>query len=78
MASSAPFAGDSTLGHFHGDGCPAGHYCPKGSAKPIPCPPGKKLIYSDRALKEEVEIMSVGLCHEGVAALTFINLLSLP
>ncbi|KAM4567238.1 uncharacterized protein PAE49_010636 isoform 2-T2 [Odontesthes bonariensis] len=40
MASSAPFAGDSTLGHFHGDGCPAGHYCPKGSAKPSPCPPG--------------------------------------
>ncbi|XP_075892173.1 uncharacterized protein LOC142895201 [Nelusetta ayraudi] len=25
---------------FHGGACPAGHYCPLGSAKPSPCPPG--------------------------------------
>ncbi|XP_014845642.1 PREDICTED: uncharacterized protein LOC106919650 isoform X3 [Poecilia mexicana] len=36
VKSSARFDGDSV----HGDVCPAGHYCPKGSAKPSPCPPG--------------------------------------
>ncbi|KAM8904697.1 uncharacterized protein AB9W97_008232 isoform 6-T6 [Spinachia spinachia] len=38
--SPSPLPGDSTPGQFTGSVCPAGHYCPKGSAKPSPCPPG--------------------------------------
>ncbi|XP_033971267.1 zonadhesin-like [Trematomus bernacchii] len=37
---TSPHSGNSTMGQFHGGVCPAGHYCPKGSAKPSPCPPG--------------------------------------
>ncbi|KAF3847745.1 hypothetical protein F7725_020773 [Dissostichus mawsoni] len=36
---TSPHSGNSTMGQFHGGVCPAGHYCPKGSAKPSPCPP---------------------------------------
>lgn len=39
MLPSGLFADDPRMGH--GDVCPAGHYCPKGSTKPSPCPPGK-------------------------------------
>lgn len=42
LPPAALFADDPHLGQFHGDVCPAGHYCPKGSTKPSPCPPGKK------------------------------------
>ncbi|XP_030258688.1 zonadhesin isoform X7 [Sparus aurata] len=38
--SPSPHLADSTPGQVHGDVCPAGHYCPEGSAKPSPCPPG--------------------------------------
>ncbi|XP_053729819.1 SCO-spondin isoform X1 [Synchiropus splendidus] len=33
-------SGVPTLGRYHGDVCPAGHFCPGGSEKPSPCPPG--------------------------------------
>lgn len=45
--------------------CPAGYYCPIGSAKPTPCPPGRKPTYSDRVLKE-VEIISAPTYDEYV------------
>ncbi|KAM9734328.1 uncharacterized protein ACNS7B_016072 [Menidia menidia] len=74
MASSAPFAGDSTLGHFHGDVCPAGHYCPKGSAKPSPCPPG---TFSGRSAQESEADCEA--CYPGsycpLWAQTFVDLL---
>uniref|UniRef100_A0A3Q3IVN5 Uncharacterized protein n=1 Tax=Monopterus albus TaxID=43700 RepID=A0A3Q3IVN5_MONAL len=31
----------TAIPQFHGDVCPAGHYCPKGSAQPSPCPPAE-------------------------------------
>ncbi|XP_074535628.1 uncharacterized protein LOC141797844 [Halichoeres trimaculatus] len=47
--SPSPLPDDSTQGQFHGDVCPAGHYCPEGSAKPSPCPPG---TFSGRSAAE--------------------------
>ncbi|XP_055369802.1 uncharacterized protein si:ch211-286b4.4 [Betta splendens] len=38
--SPSPLSGDSTAGRFRGNACPAGHFCPEGSAQPSPCPPG--------------------------------------
>ncbi|KAG7455700.1 SCO-spondin-like isoform X1, partial [Solea senegalensis] len=40
LTAPAPLPANSVVGQFHGDVCPAGHYCPRGSAKPSPCPPG--------------------------------------
>ncbi|XP_028320851.1 uncharacterized protein LOC114474630 [Gouania willdenowi] len=39
-SSPSPLFDDSTFGQFHGDVCPAGHFCQRGSVKPSPCPPG--------------------------------------
>ncbi|XP_034557340.1 zonadhesin [Notolabrus celidotus] len=47
--SPSPLTDDSTQGLFHGDVCPAGHYCPEGSAKPSLCPPG---TFSGRSAAE--------------------------
>ncbi|KAM6987470.1 uncharacterized protein LKV04_010315 [Tautogolabrus adspersus] len=53
--SPSPLPADSTPGQFHGDVCPAGHYCPKGSAKPSPCPPGTFLGRSAAESKADCE-----------------------
>lgn len=45
--SPSPHPADSTLGQVHSDVCPTGHYCPEGSAKPSPCPPGRKSTHSE-------------------------------
>lgn len=52
--SAFPLPDNSTQGQFHGDVCPAGHYCPKGSEKPSPCSPGTKEEHIPRRLREEL------------------------
>ncbi|KAK2847209.1 hypothetical protein Q5P01_010208 [Channa striata] len=53
--SSFPVPGNSTPGQFHGDVCPAGHYCPKGSAQPSPCSPGTFLVRSGAESEADCE-----------------------
>lgn len=38
------------LEQINGDLCPGGHYCPIGTAQPIPCPPGT-LYYNQTSSK---------------------------
>ena len=37
--TATPSAGSGHKGT--GDECPEGHYCPRGTVLPIPCPPGQ-------------------------------------
>lgn len=47
---------------FIGDVCPAGHYCPIGSARPEPCPPGRTLTKSSPK-NENSHIINSHSCH---------------
>lgn len=66
MPPAALFADDPRLGQFHGDVCPAGHYCPKGSTKPSPCPPGK-----DKKKKKKKHKLQATLYRKKVKAQGF-------
>ncbi|KAA8594284.1 hypothetical protein FQN60_005118, partial [Etheostoma spectabile] len=60
ITSPSPLPGNSTPGQSRGDVCPAGHYCPRGSAIPSPCPPGTFLGRSGAESEADC-----GACYPG-------------
>lgn len=59
-AVSRPFGFPETVGSI----CPRGHFCPKGSSEPIPCPPG---MYSNVSGASSCSICPAGFfCTGGV------------